>query len=523
MWLPNWPIQRLNQRFGAVPDNAALATVATLHGVRTLLAVCAAAAARGLHPGQALTQARAVHPGLTLVEADPAADRAALASLVGWCDRFTPLAAIDPPDGIWLDITGCSHAFAPPGSPANPGEAGEAGLAETLAAALARQGIACRIAVAGTAGAAWALARAAGPDSPAILPRGGEAAALAGLPLALLRLDERSVARLRRVGLRRIGELARQPRAEVSARFGAAPVLRLDQALGRAAEPIAWPRPPAPWSERLAFAEPIGTPAALAHALLLLAERLCARLAAAQRGGHSFTAQFLRVDGARPEIAIATALPVREAAYIARLLTERLETVDPGFGVEAMLLEADETAPLLPQPTHFPQANATPNTTTTASLAETLDALANRAGGATLWQDAPFPSHVPERAVRRLPPLAPTVPWPTAPSPEEHECPAPERPLRLLSRPEPITALALLPDDPPARFVWRGITHLVRAATGPERIGAEWWRRTPDAARPDSDMLRDYYRVEDTEGARFWVFRAGRAAPVRWFLHGIFG
>jgi protein ImuB len=508
------------------------------------MAVSAAAAASGLHVGQALTQALAVCPALAVVEADPAADSAALARLAEWCDRFTPLAAADPPDGVWLDITGCTHPWG------ISREAGEAGLAAALAGALAKQGIACRIAVAGTAGAAWALARRdSGPATTTILPRGAEAAALAALPMVLLRLDERTVARLRRVGLRRIGELARQPRGEVSARFGPGPVLRLDQAFGRAAEPITWQRAPVPWSERLAFAEPIGTPAALARGLGLLAERLCARLAAAQRGGHRFTAYFLRVDGARPTIAIGTALPVREAAYVARLLADRLETVDPGFGVEAMLLEADETAPLLPPQLASPQLAspqlaspqlaspqlaspqlaspqlaspqpANPKGAEAATLAETVDGLANRAGGAVLWRDAPFPSHVPERAVRRVAPLAPQLPgWEAAETPE--------RPLRLLSRPEPITVLALLPDDPPARFVWRGAAHLVRAATGPERIGAEWWRRSPSVAlqagRAASDMLRDYYRVEDSEGARFWVFRTGLAAPVRWFLHGIFG
>jgi protein ImuB len=439
------------------------------------------------------------------MEADPAADRTALAALAGWCERFTPQTAPDAPDGLWLDITGCSHLF---------GE--EAGLVAALTQRMDAAGLPCRIAVAGTPGAAWALARAAtGRDGPIILPRDAEAAALAKLPVALLRLDERSVARLRRVGLRTIAELARQPRGELSARFGALPVQRLDQAFGRAPEAIIWQHPPNPWSERLAFAEPIGTPEDLARALDVLARRLCARLEAAQRGGHAFTARFFRVDDQRPHIAIATALPVRDARYVAKLLCAKLETIDPGFGVETILLEADETAPLLP-----PQAGLSTIGPATddgaAALAETVDALANRLGGARLWREEAFPSHVPERAVRPTPKLA------ARPAGWDTQAPA-ERPLRLLSRPEPITTTALLPDDPPVRFTWRGAVHLVRASSGPERIGAEWWRRTPSEARADSDLLRDYYRLEDSAGARFWVFRAGMSGTPRWFLHGIFG
>jgi protein ImuB len=503
MWLPSGPILRL-RRLGIGKPDRPLATVETVRGVRHLAAVSPEAAALGLRPEQTLAQARAICPGLEVVEADPAADQAALAALAGWCERFTPLAAADAPDGLWLDITGCAHLFGD-----------EAGLAAALAARIDRAGLNCRIAVASTPGAAWALARTAlRQDAPIILPRGAEAAALGTLPVALLRLDERTVARLRRVGLRTIAELARQPRGELSARFGSLPVLRLDQALDRAAEAIAWPRPPRPWSERLAFAEPIGTPEDLARALDLLAQRLCARLAAARRGGHAFTARFFRVDGQCPPIAIGTALPVRDPAYVAKLLRGKLETVDPGFGVEAVLLEADETAPLLPPQQGLATLAQPPETSTT--LAETVDALANRLGGDHLWRDTPFPSHVPERTTRPIAPLAPhTVGW-NATTPAE-------RPLRLLSRPEPITATALLPDDPPMQFTWRGAVHRVRAATGPERIGAEWWRRTPSEARAEHDMLRDYYRLEDSEGTRFWVFRAGMDTPIRWFLHGIFG
>ena len=183
------------------------------------------------------------------------ADEAALARLAAWCERYTPMAAPDPPDGLWLDITGCTAVFA-----------SEAELVQDLAARLERNAIPCRLAIAGTTGAAWALAHA-GKDR-TILPSGEEKAALADLPVTSLRLDAGTVTGLRRLGLRTVQDLLRIPRAQITARFGALPVLRLDQALGAMEEAIDWPRPPIEWHERLAFVEPIGTPEDLARALV---------------------------------------------------------------------------------------------------------------------------------------------------------------------------------------------------------------------------------------------------------------
>ena len=469
MWLPNWPILRLQRH--AVRSDRPLATLETVRGQRRLAALCPRAQDAGLHPAMPLAQARAICPELDVTDADPAADRAALTRLAAWCERYTPLAAPDPPDGLWLDIAGCGHLF---GS--------EDALAADLAARLDRSGLPHRMALAGATGAAWALARATtGP-------------VLAPLPVALLRLEPSSVVALRRVGLRTIGELTRQSRASLAARFGKATLLRLDHATGAVEEPIAWPRPPAPWSERLAFAEPIATPEDLARALDTLAHALCARLEAAEQGALRVTAAFLRLDGARPHIATATALPRRDPGAMTKLLCEKLDTIDPGFGVDAMVLEAEDTAPL-----RAPQRSLD-DCTEAAPLATTIDALANR--GDVLWRDAPFASHLPERAVRPAPPLAVSA-WETTP----------ERPIRLFPNPELIAVTALVPDEPPIMFRWRGALHRVRAASGPERIAAEWWRR---------DVLRDYYRVEDMAGARFWIFRVGLEGVPEWYLHGLF-
>ena len=479
-----------------------LAIVETIRGVRLLLAVCRLATGLGLYAGQTLAEATAICPQLETADADLPADQAALAALAAWCERYTPLAATNPPDGLWLDITGCDHL-----------QNSEAGLAADLMARMAKARLLCHIAIADTAGAAWALARAT-TDTITIQPPGTARAGLAPLPVPLLRIAPRTASRLRRLGLRRVGELARLPRAELAARFGPEPGLRLDQAFGDAAEAISWPRPTAPWSERLAFVEPIGTADDLARALTVLTGHLCARLAAKTQGGQRFVATFHRVDGQRPQIVVATARPVRDTGYVAKLLAARIETVDPGFGIDAIVLEVPETATL---PLSQTKIDAV---ATDTGLAAAIDQLANRPD-TQLWRSTPHPSHVPERALRRILPITVSASWRITD----------DRPVRMFRPPQMIDVTAPVPDDPPLLFRWRGALHKVRAASGPERISAEWWRlrRVPTDAttvRPETDHVRDYYRVEDNAGARFWIFRAGlhhSAARPRWYLHGMFG
>ncbi|MDB5483472.1 MAG: protein imuB [Caulobacteraceae bacterium] len=486
-----------------------MALVQAERGVRRLYAVDAGAAALGLFVGQKATDAAALVPELVLDDADPATDAAALTALADWCARFSPAVALDPPGGLFLDITGVAHLWG-----------GERTMAADLTARLARNGLAVRTAIAGTPGSAWALAHFGEPGG-AVLAPGGERAVLAPLPAAALRLAPEEAAQIVRLGLSTVGSLAALPRDQVTRRFGPGVVLRLDQALGQVREALTFRRPPTPWFARLAFAEPISVPEDLARAARDIAERLCVRLEAEGRGARRFELCFHRLDGAVHRLIVGLALPGRHAGVIARLLIPKLETVDPGFGIEVVTLAADGVEPLSARQGRLDEDR---DVALEEGVAPLVDRLTNRLGEDAVWRAEPFPSHDPERAVQRRPPLSPAAgSSPGSPSGSGWD-PARPRPLRLFRRPEPIEAMAPVPDDPPVFFRWRGAGHRVRRAEGPERLAEEWWRHPFEDDEPG--RVRDYYRVEDETGARFWVFRDGLYAPdthPRWWLHGLFG
>ena len=468
--------------------------------MRRLYAIDEAAAALGLYVGQKATDALALVPELVTAEADSAGDLESLGALVHWCVRYSPAVAADPPDGLLLDITGVAHLWG-----------GEAQMLDDLLIRLAAQGIPARGAVAGSAGAAWALARCG--DDRTVAPPGAEAEALASLPVTALRLELETAAQLARLGLARIGQLAVLPRPHLARRFGQRVLTRLDQALGRAEEALVFSRPPTPWFARLAFAEPISAPEDLARASRDIAQRLCARLLAEGQGASHFELAFHRLDGRAERRAIGLSLPGRNPDAIARLFAPMLETVDPGFGVEVVSLAAEGVEALPEREIHL---EAIGEIAAEDGLAPLVDRLANRLGEGRVWCAGAYPSHIPERAVVRRAPFVPDTPgaesWPG-------DRP---RPVRLFARPEPIEAMARVPDDPPVFFRWRGQLRRVRRSEGPERLAEEWWRRPPGETGPAH--VRDYYRVEDETGARYWLFRAGLygsdVAP-KWWLHGL--
>ena len=499
-WSPNWAIANWRRRHPcAAPPEAAFALVEKVKAVRRLAAVDAVAARLGLYVGQKATDALALVPDLALAELEPQADAAALSALVDWCVRFSPAVAADPPDGLFLDVAGVAHLW---GS--------EAALLADFKGRLTVNGLGVRAAIADTPAAAWALAHY-GPDG-AIASSGGQQTLLAALPPAALRLEVETAAQIERLGLRRLGQLFDLPRGPLARRFGTQVLRRLDQALGREPEALSFRRPPTPWFVRLAFVEPISQFDDLARVSRDLADLICARLEREGQGARGFELTFHRLDGRAFALSIGLALAGRDPARIAKLLAPKLEGVDPGFGIEVATLSADGVEPVAGRQARL---DARREAALEEGLVPLIDRLANRLGPERVWRSVPAGSHVPEQAVGRAAPLsAPEAGW----DPER------PRPLRLFRRPEPVEATAPIPDDPPVQFRWRGRLHRVRRAEGPERIGAEWWRG------PIEDVsvakVRDYYRVEDQEGARFWLFRAGLyepGAPARWWLHGLFG
>lgn len=535
LWLPTFATDRLDRRCkprpcprpsepagsrGIPEGRPPLATIAPGPGGIRIVAASPAAVAGGATPGLSLTEARAVLPNLAVVPADPAGDDNALAALAGWCGRYTPWTAVDPSGGetasgsagLWLDVSGCTHLWG-----------GERALLEDLVKRLKACGLAVRAAITDSPGAAWAVARFV-DERMSIVPPGRAGEAIAPLPVAGLRLPGDIVQALQAVGLGRIEDLLPLPRAPLAARFGEILPRRLDQALGAADEPIS-PRLPVPaMVSRLAFAEPIGRAEDIALATRHLLADLCSRLAAAHQGARRLELRLYRTDATTAAAAIGTSRPEREPKHLERLFAEKLADVDAGFGIDVMVLGALVVEPLAPAQAAMGFAGET----RANGLARLIDSLGNRLGAERVVLLRQRASHLPERACAEVPAFAagPRQALATAavPVPADERSRQP-RPVHLLPWPEPIDVIAPVPDGPPVLFRWRRRPHRVAAAEGPERIEAEWWEHDgghdPDRTPP----WRDYYRIEDEGGRRFWVYRLGGYRPgaaARWFLHGRF-
>ena len=462
-----------------------------------IVAACPAARALGLKPGMAVTQARALVPGLDVRDGDPAADAALLRRLAVFAvRRWSPIVSPAGADGLWIDITGVAHLFGD-----------ERRLCARILRFCRRIGIKARIAVAGSGGAADAVARFA-TEPVTCVPEGGEVAALAPLPLSALRVEAGVVEAASRLGIVRIGDLLAMPRGPLTRRFGATLLARLDQALGARREPVVPILPVTAAQAEVRFLEPIATAEAIGEALAHGMALLTAELAARGCGARSIAMLCRRVDGSDQVATIGTARPTRDTAHLVRLMAMRIERIDPGFGIEAIRLVATRSDRLGAEPVGGLVADHDPD------LAPLVDRLVGRLGARHLYRAVLLESDIPERSTRRVEPIA-AVPgdrlrWP--------------RPVTLLHRPEAIDrVMSELPDGPPLRFTWRGRAHRVVRGDGPERIYGEWWRRPGEVA-----AVRDYFQVEDETGARFWLFRRGdggdgRTGDMSWHLHGVFG
>lgn len=459
----------------------------------------AAAFAAGLRVGMPATKAQALVPGLLVEETDLAADAHELERLAIWLhQRVAPIVAPDPPNGIVIDTTGADHLHG-----------GESGMLDAIVGRLALSGVEAKAAVADSWGTAHALARYVSQATVVAPPRHGRHP-LMPLPLECLRLSPKMSADLRVLGFETAGDIITQPRSPLTLRFGPEIARRLDQALGEIAEPIIAIHPPDLIEVRRAFAEPIGAPETIARYIAKLVAQLCERLEARGLGARRLDLVCHRVDCGLQAVRVGLARPVCETKRLTRLLCEKIETIEPGFGIEIMTLAAT-----LAEPLERKQVVNALVEEASADVSGLVDILANRVGERAVYRMAPVASDVPERSVRRVVALTEetTAVWPS------HW----PRPVRLLPRPEPVETMALLPDHPPAWFSWRGIRRRIRRADGPERVFGEWWKREAEMV-----AVRDYFRVEDEAGERYWLYRAGDGEDVatgshRWFLHGVFG
>ena len=487
------------KRAGLAPEDGPHAVAAAGPGGLRLVAVDEQARALGLRPGDLLGRVRArIGVPLRVHPADPDADAQALARLCRWAMRYAPIVApfgsAEGGHGLFIDIEGADHLLG-----------GEAALLEDLATRLARSRVPARIALADTPGAAFALALF-GRESPILVPPGESEPHLAVLPVEALRLDADVAAGLRRLGLRRIGDVEALPRAGLARRFGLAPLLRLDQAFGRRPEPLSPLDEERTFSAARGFLDPIGRQSDVVAAARALMEEIAPRLERAGLGALGLRMTLHRVDGAVRSLDLGLSRPERCPDRIATLVGLRLDRLgaglDAGFGFETVDIAVTSAEPMVARQADFGGAGAGER------VAGLADILAQRIGR-RLMRLTPRESHIPERAEGIVSFVATPLPYPAY---------LPARPLVLFARSEAAQdVFATAPDGPPHRFRWRAREYRVARAEGPERIAPEWWR---EQAEP-----RDYYRIECEAGRRLWLYRYGAHGPDRpaaWFVHGMF-
>ncbi|WP_091148358.1 Y-family DNA polymerase [Mucilaginibacter pineti] len=446
---------------------------------------------QGAFTGMAAADARAAVPELVAIDDTPGKAAKLLRLLGLWCLRYTPIVAIDLPNGLILDISGCAHLWTD-----------ERGYLKEIVLKLRNAGFDARAAIADTPGAAWAVSRFA-KISP-IVAIGKQSQAIASLPPAALRLEPEILERLQKLGFRTIGPLLSMPAPTLRRRFGTTLLTRLDQALGKINEVLTPIVPPVPYVERLPCLEPVRTKVAIEIAIENLLSALCLRLQAEGKGLRKAILKCIRIDGRTVQASITTNRGSHSVSHLFKLFELQVAKIEPALGIELFVLEAAKVEDM---ETVQEQIWALDRGLADTALAELLDRVAGKVGAEAIQRYLPAEHYWPERSVKIAVSLTeePQTAWPEQ-----------MRPIRLLNNPEAIEVMALVPDNPPKTFIYKGKRHSIIKADGPERIGREWWR--------DGGEHRDYFVVEDSEGQRYWVFRSGHydGGDARWYLHGYF-
>ncbi|HYE53770.1 MAG TPA: DNA polymerase Y family protein [Chitinophagaceae bacterium] len=471
---------------------APFVTAAPERGRMIITATNALAAREGITPGMSVEDARAILPSIPVLKERAGITTRLIKGLAEWCVRYTPAVAIDPPQGLLLDATGCAHLWG-----------GEEQYLQDIITRLKNLGYDARAAMADTIGAAWAVCHFQ-HESMVVAPK-VHTAALLPLPPAALRLEAETVDRLQKLGLKQIGNFIGMPRNALRKRFGQQLLQRIDHALGNETEPLQPIHPIEPYCERLPCLEPVVTATAIEIALKNLLQTLCGRLQKEGKGLRMASLKGFRVDGKIEKIEIGTTHASHNYQHLFKLFELKLSTIEPALGIELFLLEAPKVEDVSPAQEKLWETTAGINSN---SIAELLDRITGRIGENQVYRFVPDEHYWPERSFKPAPlNEKPTTNW-KADKP---------RPVQLLSKPQPILVTAPIPDYPPMSFRYQGKLHKVMKADGPERIEQEWWIQ--------EGQHRDYYNVEDEEGNRYWLFRSGHydaGKTYQWFIHGFF-
>lgn len=463
------------------------------HGRMRITEVNAVAKTKGLYAGMVVADAKVIVPDIKVLDDKPELTHKLLTNIAHWCIRYTPVASVDFPDGIILDISGCAHLWG-----------GEEAYLRDLLNKLKGFGYHVRAAMADTIGAAWAVSRYG--KVKAIITSDEQKQAISGLPPIALRLDIAIVERLHKLGLHPISRFIDIQRSVLRRRFGQQILLRIDQALGKEEEIIEPVVPVSPYSERLPCLEPIATKEGIEIALEKLLQTICKRLQKEGKGLRNATFTGYRIDNKLVQISIQTNHPSYTLKHLFKLFELKIGNMEPAAGIELFLLEASKIEKVSPVQETFWTSNSSMES---RELTELLDSLQNKFGNDIVHRYLPDEHYLPERSVKLSQSIKekPAIPWRT-------DKPIP---ILLFKEPQTVEVTAPIPDYPPMNFRYKGKLHVIKKADACERIEQEWWL--------DGGLHRDYYIVEDEEGKRYWLFRAGHYHEIekpKWHLHGVF-